>query len=337
MNHPIDLIIPWVDDSDPVWRREKEKYLSSTAADGSANSNIRYQNWDNLHYWFRAVEKFMPWVHKVFFVTWGHIPSFLNRACSKLEIVRHDDYIPKEYLPTFNSNTIEMNYHRIERLSENFILFNDDFFPLQPIPEEYYFQNDMVCDEAVESPIMPVDIGSISGWSCRMKANNILFINRHFSKREVQKENYDKWFCEEYGELLQRNEGLSYWNNFCGFHDPHMASAMKKSTLYKLWELEPDTLHAASLNRFRGETDVSQYLIRYWQLCEGNFVPRKTLGKPFLVTLGNCNDIAESIKKQEWQMVSLNEECTPEEFEIVRDTINRALEELMPEKSSFEL
>lgn len=337
MNQPIDLIIPWVDGSDPEWLKEKTKYMSGTEVNASANSNIRYQSWDNLHYWFRAVEKFMPWVHKVFFVTCGHIPAFLNRNCPKLEIVRHADYIPEEYLPTFNSNTIEMNYHRIKRLSENFILFNDDFFPLQPIPEEYYFQNNMVCDEAVESPIMPVDIGSISGWSCRMKANNILFINRHFSKREVQEKNYDKWFCEEYGELQRRNEGLSYWNNFCGFHDPHMASAMKKSTLNKLWEVEPDTLHTASLNRFRGETDVSQYLIRYWQLCEGDFIPRKTLGKPFLVTLENCNNIAESIRKQEWQMVSLNEECTPEEFESVRDTINRAFEEILPKKSAFEM
>ncbi|MCH5259097.1 MAG: Stealth CR1 domain-containing protein [Lachnospiraceae bacterium] len=337
MNQPIDLIVPWVDSSDPAWRKEKTKYMSITEVDASANSNIRYQSWDNLHYWFRAVEKFMPWIHKVLFVTWGHIPTFLNRECPKLEIVNHTDYIPEEYLPTFNSNTIEMNYHRIEKLSENFILFNDDFFPLQPIPEEYYFQNDMVCDEAVESPIMPVDIGSISGWSCRMKANNILFINRHFSKREVQGKNYDKWFCEEYGELLQRNDGLSYWNNFCGFHDPHMASAMKKSTISKLWEIEPDTLHTASLNRFRGETDVSQYLIRYWQLCEGDFVPRKTLGRSFLVTLDNCNDVAESIKRQEWQMVSLNEECTPGEFGIIRDTVNRAFEEILPDKSSFEI
>lgn len=337
MNRKIDIVIPWVDGSDPKWCEEKNNWNSKVNPDSKSNSNIRYQSWDNLKYWFRAIEKFMPWVHKVFFVTWGHMPEFLNRECLKLKVVKHSDYIPKEYLPTFNSNTIEMNYHRIDGLSENFILFNDDFFPLQPIPEEYYFQNDLVCDEAVESPIMPVDIGSVSGWSCRMKANNILFINRHFSKREVQKKNYDKWFYEGYGELLQRNEGLSYWNNFCGFHDPHMASAMKKSTLCKLWELEPDTLHMASLNRFRGETDVSQYLIRYWQLCEGNFVPRKTLGKPFLVTPENCDDIAESIKKQEWQMVSLNEECTPSEFEIVKGTINGAFEKILPEKSIFEL
>lgn len=337
MNDVIDIIIPWVDGSDPEWQAEKAKYLPYFQTDPNANSSIRFQSWDNLQYWFRAIEKFMPWVHKIFFVTWGHVPRFLNTDCPKLKIIKHSDYIPPEYLPTFNSNTIEMNYHRIEELSEKFILFNDDFFPLQAIPKTYYFQDDMVCDEAVESPIMPVDIGSISGWSCRMKANNILFINRHFSKREVQKKNYDKWFCTAYGELIQRNEGLRYWNNFCGFHDPHMASAMKKATLRKLWEVEPNTLHRASMNRFRGETDLSQYLVRYWQLCEGNFIPRKTLGKPFLVTTENYKEIAESIKKQEWQMVSLNEECLPKEFEKIKLTINQAFAKILPEKSMFEV
>ena len=170
-----------------------------------------------------------------------------------------------------------------------------------------------------------------------MKANNILFINRHFCKREVQKKNYDKWFCEAYGDLVHRNEGLHYWNNFCGFRDPHMANAMKKETLQKLWETEPETLHRASMNRFRGETDLSQYLIRYWQLCEGNFIPRRTLGKSFLVTSENYKEIADSIKNQEWQMVSLNEECSWKEFEKIKSAINQAFAKLLPEKSIFEV
>ena len=71
-------------------------------------------------------------------MTWGHIPQFLKTNHSKIRILRHEDYIPKQYLPTFNSNTIEMNYHRIRDLSENFIIFNDDTFPLQPIEETYF-------------------------------------------------------------------------------------------------------------------------------------------------------------------------------------------------------
>ncbi|MFG6332112.1 MAG: Stealth CR1 domain-containing protein [Lachnospiraceae bacterium] len=337
MNDQIDIIIPWVDGSDTEWQEEKKRYMDACSVDHQANSAVRYQNWDNLQYLFRGIEKFMPWFHKVIFVTWGHIPGFLDLQNPKLKVVRHQDYIPAEYLPTFNSNTIEMNYHRISELSENFILFNDDVFPLQPIKETYYFKNNKVCEQAVESPIMPVNIGDISGWSCTMKANNLLFINRHFKKREVQKKNPGKWFYPGYGELLKRNLGLHYWYNFVGFHDPHMPVALKKSTLAHLWEVEPHTLDTASRNRFRGQTDVSQYLIRYWQLCTGNFVPRKTLGKSVLVTMDNYKKTAEKIRRQEWQIISINEDVTSEEFETVKAEINQAFAYLLPEKSSFEV
>ena len=207
-------MIPWVDGGDPAWLAEKAKYEKNDDVEKNANSELRYTSWDNLQYWFRAVEKFMPWINKIFFVTWGHVPEFLNTQHPKLRIVKHEDYIPKEYLPTFNSNVIELNYHRIEELSENFIIFNDDVFPLQPVEETYYFKDNMVCDEAIESPIVPVDIGEISQWGCAVRANNILFINQHFQKREVQKKNHDKWFTSEYKHMLERNERLNYWYNF---------------------------------------------------------------------------------------------------------------------------
>lgn len=337
MNDAIDIIIPWVDGSDPEWQAERAKYFSCLQIDSNANSIIRYQSWDNLHYWFRAIEKFMPWVNTVFFITYGHVPTFLNTEHPKLRIVKHSDYIPKEYLPTFNSNTIEMNYHRISDLSENFVLFNDDVFPLQPIDETYYFRNNMVCDEAVESPIMPVDIGDLSRWACTVKANNILLINKHFKKKDVQKKNFWKWYYPGYGELLKRNLGLRYWYNFAGFHDPHLAVALKKSTLEELWKIEKDLLDLASENKFRAETDVSQCLVRYWQLCKGEFAPRKTLGKSYSVRIDNYKSIAKEIEQQKKQMISLNESCTEDEFKVIKEAINGAFEKILPEKSSFEI
>lgn len=336
MNGKIDIILPWVDGSDPKWLQEKEEWYLKTHADVKANSNIRFQSWDNLHYWFRAIEKFMPWVNKIVFVTWGHVPEFLNVSHPKIKIVKHSDYIPEKYLPTFNSNTIEMNYHRIEDLEENFIIFNDDFFPLQPIEEEYYFKDNTVCDEAVEGPIIPVDTGLISNMAKYVQVNNMIIINRYFKKREVQEKNWDKWYCEEYGELLERTKSLSYWYNFVGFRDPHMASAMKKSTLKHLWEIEEKTLDAASCNRFRGVSDVSQYLIRYWQLCTGDFYPRRTLGKFYAVDINNCKEVAQAIAEQKWQMISINENCTGKEFDTVKEIINKAFETILPQKSSYE-
>ena len=49
-----------------------------------------------------------------------------------MRIVRHEDYIPGEFLAqTFNSHTIELDFHRIPGLSEQFVYFNDDMFLLQ--------------------------------------------------------------------------------------------------------------------------------------------------------------------------------------------------------------
>ncbi len=337
-NRPIDIVLPWVDGNDPVWKEQKEFWQKKlgNSLDINSNADNRYQSWDNLQYWFRSVEKNLDWVRKIFFVTCGHIPFFLNTDNPKLVIVKHEDFIPMEYLPTFNSNTIEMNLWRIEALSENFIIFNDDLFPLRKINEDYFFSGDEVCDEAVESPIMPVDIGNLSGWSCRMKANNILFLNRHFNKREVQARSYEKWFCDDYGELLRRNQGLAYWNNFCGFHDSHMASSLKKSTLKKLWDAEPETMAMASNNKFRGDTDVSWYLARYWQLCEGKFVPRKTEGKSFLLRGDNTEEVVNVIMNQSVQMISLSEDCSPEVFETIKRKVNAALGDVFDTKSEFE-
>ena len=31
------------------------------------NNEVRYRDWQNLKYWFRAVEKYAPWVRKIHF------------------------------------------------------------------------------------------------------------------------------------------------------------------------------------------------------------------------------------------------------------------------------
>ena len=100
----IDFVIPWVDGNDPAWQEERRKYKPDTGADASA---ARYRDMGILKYWFRAVEAYAPWVNRIHFITWGHLPEWMNTDHPKLHIVNHKDYIPAEYLPTFNANPIE--------------------------------------------------------------------------------------------------------------------------------------------------------------------------------------------------------------------------------------
>ena len=82
--HPIDIVIPWVDGSDPVWQADHAKYRASKSAD---NHPARYREWGLFRYWFRGIEQNAPWVRKVHLLTYGHLPAWLEPDHPKLHIV----------------------------------------------------------------------------------------------------------------------------------------------------------------------------------------------------------------------------------------------------------
>ena len=102
-DYPVDFVVTWVDGNDPVWQAEKAKYSPHKTEDARTS---RYRDWDNMQYWFRAVEKFAPWVNKIHFVTYGHLPKWLNTDNPKLHIAKHSEFIPEKYLPTFSARPV---------------------------------------------------------------------------------------------------------------------------------------------------------------------------------------------------------------------------------------
>lgn len=336
LSQNIDVVLYWVDETDVEWQKSKEEFFSKENADIRSCSKIRYQGWDNLKYLFRGIEAFMPWVHKIFFVTCGQKPGFLNENHKKLVLINHDEFMPDEYLPTFNSSAIEMNFHRIKELSENFIIFNDDMFPVKAVDEEYYLRDNLPCDEAIENIITTASFGPVGEMARYSTINNMFIINRHFKKRQVQEQFYDKWFNSEYEELLERTESLRYWNDFPGFYDPHVPSLLKKSVMQEIWGKEEEVLDKSCRSRFRSYRDVTQYVVRYWQLCTGEFVPRKTLGRPFFVDGRNYINAVNAIREQRMPVVCINENCEGIEFENIKAEVNAALMSILPDKSSYE-
>ena len=89
----------------------------------------RYRDWGLLPYLLRGIERYMPFVGRVFLVVSGEsqVPDWADT--DRLHIVYHRDIIPERFLPTFNSTTIELFLHRIAGLGEEFVYFNDDLFP----------------------------------------------------------------------------------------------------------------------------------------------------------------------------------------------------------------
>ena len=137
----IDLVVPYVDSSDKNWQALFNKYNPHlNKNDVDAKNRFRGQG-DFFRYFFRCIDKNLPWINRVHLLVQSEsqVPSWLDKT--KVHVVLHEDFIPKEYLPIFNSGTIEMFLQNIPELEEHFIYTNDDIYALKPLLPENFFKD----------------------------------------------------------------------------------------------------------------------------------------------------------------------------------------------------
>lgn len=327
----IDFVVTWVDMSDPEWLEEFNRYSVKKKEEKNGTSEARFRDQGLLKYWFRGVDKFAPWVRKIHFVTNGQRPEWLDTSNPKLHLVSHKDFIPGEYLPTYNSVVIERYMHRIPDLAERFVYFNDDFFITRPIGPDRFFRDGLPCDFACfqYNP-------SWSQWYKTLK-NNIRIINRHFDKKEVTERDHDKWFHPSYGSKAKWNRRLRHYGKFITLRTHHNAQPYLKGTFDKVWQAAGKELTETSANRFRASTDYSPELFRTWQICEGNFTPYNTYQDTRMFPLMlRPRQAVRAIRNQEYSLVCLNDNLHIRHYDSLIEDIHKAFSHILPEKSSFE-
>lgn len=326
----IDFVIAWVDGNDPVWRAEKDKYTPDEQK--GDKRDVRFRDWDILKYWFRTVELFAPWVNRIHFVTWGHVPTWLNTEHPKINIVKHTDYIPEKYLPTFNSHTIELNLHRIKGLAEQFVYFNDDMFITAPVTPEDFFRKGLPCDTFAMNAIYfgKDSVGSING-------NNVGIINDHFNKKKQFSANWTKWYHPANGlKKLIRTTLLMPWPWFPGFLYGHSVTNLLKSTMETVWEEAYEELDKTCLDRFRQKTNVNQWIFKYWQLVSGKFAPVTAKDKKCYHVKETVEPVCQSIAQERFKIICINDTEKTVPFETLAKEVRDCFEEKFKEKSAFE-
>lgn len=328
----IDFVITWVDMNDPAWKEKFFKFAGEKGNSKNGVSDARFRDNGFLKYWFRGVEKFAPWVRKIHFVSAGQVPEWMNVNNPKIHLVNHEDFIPGEFLPTYNSVVIERYMHRIEGLSDRFVYFNDDFYIINHITEERFFRDGLPCDIAVfdYNPAW-------SQWYHRIK-NNVEIINRRFDKKTVMAEHHDKWFCPDYGFKARWNYLLKPYNRFITLRVPHNAQPYLKSTFEEVWDFAGKELTETSVNRFRALSDYTPELFRMWQICRGDFTPYNTYANtkmfPLLI---RPKQAVKAIRNQSYSLICLNDNVNIRHYDVVMDNIREAFQSILPEKSGFEI
>ena len=139
---PIDIILPWVNVSDETWKNEFIRFRETETGD---KQDGRFRDCNTLKYVLRSIEENCPWCRYIFLVLAGpsQIPAWLNTSNPRLKLIYHKDFIPSNFLPTYNSLLIEMFYPMIDELSEHFILINDDMLFTTKKDAEFYFKSDL--------------------------------------------------------------------------------------------------------------------------------------------------------------------------------------------------
>lgn len=334
----IDFVVTWVDSSDPEW--QKSLALYNTNLDRHKEI-VRFHSTNLFAYWFRSVERYAPWVHKVFLVTNGKFPDWINKAHPKLVLVKHADFIPAKYLPTFNYRTIELHLHKIKGLSEHFVYFNDDMFLNAPVKSDYYFRNGLPCDINNETFLnVPIYTPQDKFGNYMAMLADIGVINSHFNRRDTVRQSPKLWLGPHLGiKGIIVSCILLDKKMFIGFSNYHTEQSYLKSVFEELWEKEPDVLMAAC-TRFREDNTVNNYIFRYWQLAKNLFYPiRRKSAFYFLIEPDVVNHIEQTLLKEKCISICLNDSglCNDNDYKYINKELLNIFEKKFPHKSSFEI
>ncbi|GIT99333.1 stealth family protein [Sulfurovum sp. TSL1] len=341
----IDFVLPWVDGNDPQWKMKKRKYAKSLLNKYDNDAGIsRYRDTNTLKYALRSIEKYCPWYNKIHIITEGHRPDWLNVKHPKINFVTHEElYFDVYDLPTFSSESIEMNLANLKGLSEHFVYLNDDFIILSSLTKERFFKNGK-----------PVDF-LIHGWIPRNKlyqrlrdssgfvksVNNNIALTNKISKPKKIINQKDVFFHHTYpflgkisNYLLLKIWGKYFFISHWHFHQPYTLSTIKK-----VHELFSDSMKVCSKNRFRGDKNLNQYMYRYYHLTQENFYPYYHNDGYIarIRSLKSLNNILRQLETGKYDFVAIFDDYKQEEAELIIEKLTDYFEKKFVQKACFEL
>ncbi len=297
----IDLVITYVDSSDPEWRKTynetSRKHNKLPVCD-----SVRFREWNTLKYIMRGTERYMPWIRKIHLIVErpSQVPEWVRR--DHVNIVYHPLIIPREYLPTYNSTCIEQFMWRIPDLAEHFVYANDDMIPVNPLkPSDFFDENG--------NPKIEINERLFTEDS-RMYAHHL-----HNGESIVRK----------LLKMQKRELGIT--------RTGHNIAPMLKSTWKMLWEkLEIEIRQ--SITTFRNKKNINQELAAYWQLLTNNYSLSSRTST--YTEMDDINKVCNLITGSDRQLICIND-AKSNSYQDAKRKMTEAFEIKMPEKSKYEL
>lgn len=307
----IDLVYLWVDGDDPKWLAKKERFTGRMSDYSEENNKGRYVNNDELKYSLRSAEKYVPWVRRIYIVTDDQYPEWLQKDHPRIHIVDHKEILPEEALPCFNSSVIEYFLYKIPGLAEHFLFANDDMFFNKALTPDFFFDKEGI-------PIVRLKKKFFGRWHYRLKQLYRKKLGQYTTMVVQSASLVEKKFGKYYAGIPHHNVDAYVKSDYRDAVE-HIFDVQVKRSL-------------SSHTRMYGDMHRSAFL--YYALAVGKghikYVGRKESNR----ILVHKHDYADRLNKYQPDLFCLNDGQRTKDED--RERIKPFLEELFPEKSSFE-
>lgn len=302
-NGPIDIVVPWVNPDDEEWKRSFTKWKERETG---VRPDCRYRDFGLFQYCVRGALENCPWARNVVVVlaSPSQRPEWLIEMENdepRLRIVYHSDYIPEQFLPTFNSNVIEMFYMMIPGLADNFIAINDDMYITTPTEDTDFFVDDVPVDDCQYLP-------------------------------------HERWSGYGYFDMTMRNNHLiahEYTGKYRYIRDLHVAISHRKPVWLDVWgKYGSKFIRGMKRSRFRQDTNFTHWLFRWVNILSGKFVNRSLNAYESYYVLSDGQRFDRIIKDVfRKKVVCLNDQEALT-FDVAR--VARGLDEIFSTRYSYE-
>eukprot|EP00946_MAST-07B_sp_MAST-7B-sp1_P001939 g1939.t1 len=198
----LSFVITWVNGSDPNYMkhrevdckrffREQSGYVPTGLCDTNARWRLaRVRTVGEILFNLRSIQKNMPWFRgTIYFVMddWSSPPSYFDfdkttklanvfgksgTSGPKLRLVRHSEFIPKAFLPTYSVYAIVPHLHRISGITEMFAHIEDDLFVMRYVSPEQ-----LISASPEHVPRLMFEKNTITRSWCKSKKQRGVWIN----------------------------------------------------------------------------------------------------------------------------------------------------------------
>ena len=312
----IDLVYLWVDGNDKEWLLERNYWARQlNLKEEIALNACRYIDNQELKYSLRSAQMYAPWINKIFIITNGQIPKWLDPNHPKIKIINHAEIMPKYSLPSFNSEAIETCIANIPDLSEYFLCANDDKFFASPLTSDYFFDRN-------NNPIVNMR-------------------NQNWTHDEINKSLYKQSYIYTVNVFSEKISCRHHYKNLEPFH---CIEAYRKS-----YYLECKTIFASEFNstvnkKFRSPQSIQHPIVDIFMVeqkqCTLKMNPKVTEQifeeqvENLYLPIKSYKEMKKMIASKKPKLLCLNDGDYI--LENDRKNLKFLLEELYPEKQAWE-